>query len=253
MKQIISFDLWNTLIKSNPDHKKAQVQVYIDWFKTTLGIELHKSAIDEIPLILQIENKKYDKLTEYNPTYNFDHSIRLRTIVMQIQTFDRMHKEPNKRIFNVEVPDEKEIEILYKSLLTVFLQFPPISTYPELAEDLTKLSQKYTLIINSNTGVMGNTVMMHVLEKIGIFEQFSAFNFSNVSEYAKPDVRSFNNGKKLPNVHIGDNDYADIIDSKKIVCVVYKFWTKDRLRTVFIDIPNIIKNKRNIINNSSTL
>ncbi|RKY87190.1 hypothetical protein DRQ09_04835, partial [candidate division KSB1 bacterium] len=197
--KLISFDLWNTLIiyNKNSIRKKMRINYILEIIKH------YKDVTYE-----DVENA-------YEEAYN---------------ELDRIWMMSSRT-----PPPEEYLEILGSILgikfssreikdITDFIQKTVTDIPPGLMKGakkiLDELSKKYTLALISNTGITIGDTLRKILKMKGILKNFSLTLFSNETIYGKPHPVVF---EKLLNyfnvspenvIHIGDNEYADIVGAK---------------------------------------
>lgn len=182
----ISFDLWGTLIKSNPEFKKYRNKLFAKYSKLTS--ETIQNKIDIIKADID------DNVERYGLSYK------------ALNVFDIIRKECN---INITI-DKMEI---YSGSL--FKEHCPLLINECIPEMLKKLSQKYRLIVASNTVLMDGEHLSIALEKLNIIKYFSDFSYSSDIGYSKPHMEFFKdvhmNGKCMREqiLHVGDNEITD--------------------------------------------
>lgn len=173
----ISYDVWGTLLKSNPDFKMHQ---------SDLAHQFSGINPEDFLVMKDVIKKEFDTIVEQTG----------------IQP-DRV--EAYRRIF----PDLsiKEINSFIYYSDKLFLAYPP-----ELIPDSRQLMWDY-LQEGFTPVISSNTVFIHgdVLGKI-IWEEFHIpmcqCNFSDILGVSKPNEKMFN-FKIKPTMHVGDNPITD--------------------------------------------
>lgn len=195
----ISFDLWLTLIKSNPQAKIAKyyyLQKYLNHkYKDYYSIE-------------KIENsfKQVDLASTYASEVTGKH-IDFETMLLHI-------------LSNLNVPvqdfDKQELDRLQGAFDAIFLTHPPVlfdKNTLNVLEDLTEAG--YSINILSNTGFIEGRVLEVVLDLLNIKQFFKNRLYSDVFGIAKPNSKFFNKVEELYGIdkkfmlHVGDNLNAD--------------------------------------------
>lgn len=84
------------------------------------------------------------------------------------------------------------------------------------SEVLKELSEKYKLVIISDTGFEPGDTCRKIMEKYGIKNYFTGEVFSNEVGFSKPDIKMFEHAAKIVGcevsemIHIGDRENKDI-------------------------------------------
>ncbi|MHA1518855.1 MAG: HAD family hydrolase, partial [Promethearchaeota archaeon] len=121
--------------------------------------------------------------------------------------------------FNVSI-SEKEMQSLLTQFNTIFLQDPP-KLYPGVFEVITKIAQKYKLIIISDTGFICGQVMRTLLESYGLLQYFEKCYFSDETGVFKPHSKPFALAESYFGyvaeefVHVGDRIRTDVIGANQ--------------------------------------
>lgn len=176
-KRSCCFDVWGTLLISNPEFKKAQAKLVQEftsikkeeWFKAKNFL---KKQLDELVEKTGIHPPRESSYLEILPSL----SIR-----------------------------EREDFIRYSNEL--FLKYPPLLREPE-TDVVSILKEKdYKVYISSNTVLIYGDILSKVIfDKFGIIRKNC--NFSDELGVSKPDGRMFNFEIK-PTWHLGDNVLTD--------------------------------------------
>ncbi|HXK49392.1 MAG TPA: HAD family hydrolase [Clostridiales bacterium] len=91
---------------------------------------------------------------------------------------------------------------------------------PEIADSIRKLSEKYKMIIISDTGFEPGRELRKALEKNDLLDRFCYGVFSDETGFSKPDERAFKLASEKAGcrteqmVHIGDREDKDIIGAR---------------------------------------
>ena len=115
--------------------------------------------------------------------------------------------------------EEKEIASLIECLGKAFLACPPI-LISHIKPVLSRLSERYTLGIISDSALTPGKYARQLMKRDGILQHFSAFTFSDETERTKPEVVQFYSTLKQldvepkVSVHIGDIVRTDIVGAK---------------------------------------
>lgn len=196
----ISFDLWNTLISGNPRFKKERSK-YIQSFTD--------ASLEEIDQAFKKVKKDLDHAVEKFGV-SFD-PIDVYSKVLMILKIDTNHL--------------KEIKYRCEQL---FMEFPP-HLIPYTKEKLRKLSEKYELVISSNTMFVPGNVLRSILELLDIDKYFHHMFFSNELGVSKPHIEFFKHihtksiGLIDEIIHVGDDTITDISGAANYGFQVYEF------------------------------
>lgn len=201
MIKLVCFDLWNTLITDKVYEDTAEARSTA--LKSIIGKNGFKVESSEI-------EKAIDKTWEYFNIEWLTRQYTPKTSVLTSVMFDELSIIPNKDAY------EGVLMYMEKSLLT------QNRTMMEGMRALVdELKSKYILAIISDTGFTPGLYLREVLKKIGIYDAFSIFAFSDEIGVSKPHKQIFNfilqqSGVK-PNeaVHIGDIPMTDVRGAKE--------------------------------------
>ncbi len=190
----ISFDLWLTLIKSNPLFKIKRAE-YIASSFNPLGL-----SEDTVSSIIRKCDKASDRLNEYT-------GQKISAELMYRSILKRMGHS------NLINSDFKEM-ISY--ITELFHQYPPTPLNVQVINMLQQLKREgYSLNISSNTGFIEGNVLVECRNLSSIFDLFEFYLFSDEINASKPsalffgEVLKHTNLKKNEILHIGDNKKAD--------------------------------------------
>jgi putative hydrolase of the HAD superfamily len=200
-----SFDLWLTLIKSNPNFKRERaVFFYKNFNSKKKNLEEIISIFRNIDLMCNLINEKTGK--------NIDPEEMYLIVINTINDYDNKFHEI-------------DLEDLYCQMEVIFFNYMPFIYDSETYNTLDKLKQKSnsSFNISSNTGFVKGGTLRKILVDLNLDSFFEFQLYSDEVGVSKPN-RSFfeemiNNVKKIPSkkniqlneiVHIGDNPVADI-------------------------------------------
>ncbi|WP_457557512.1 HAD family hydrolase [Candidatus Harpocratesius sp.] len=196
MIKCISFDLWETIIK---DHFQFEARTEIlRHFLEEKGIIVSKTLIKN--QYIEKAGGYVEFLTEQNAYKHVPYQYRFKNFFQS---------------FNLSI-SEKEMENLIQAFNQVFLDDPP-EFYPEIINLLPLLSQKYELILISDTGFTYGHVMRELFKRKKINQYFSHCFFSDEIGHYKPHPKPFQIAESLTQYkpeelfHIGDRIDTDIL------------------------------------------
>ncbi len=198
-----SFDLWLTLIKSNPLFKIERTQYFFDNFNSK------NKTLDQVALIFRQVDVMCNTINEKTGK-NIDADEMYLMVIHKMNDFDT----------NFEAIDT---ELLYQKMETLLFKHLPILYNNETINVLQHLKQNSncTMSILSNTGFIKGKTLRLVLKDIGLHNFFDFQLYSDEKQLSKPNPQFFNlmlkqvnilNNKVQLNdiVHVGDNPKADI-------------------------------------------
>lgn len=199
-----SFDLWLTLIKSNPTYKQERVQYFFRNFNSK-----HKS-IDEIAITFRQVDLMVNAINE-KAGKNVDADEMYLMIISMINDYD----------FNFSDVDLKVLDQDMEQI--VFNHMPQLYCDDCLAVlEKIKDSGKSSTNILSNTGFIKGKTLKKVIEHLGIGQFIDFQLYSDEVRMSKPNAgffqlmldridRTKHPGLLLSDViHVGDNPHADI-------------------------------------------
>jgi putative hydrolase of the HAD superfamily len=200
-----SFDLWMTLIKSNPTFKTERAKFFYKNFNTT------KKSIEEVVSIFRQVDLMCNCINEKTGN-NIDADEMYLMVISLMNDFNTTFSEINLNWLY----DEMEL-LLFKYMPTVYCD--------ETFNSLDKLKQKScgSFSISSNTAFIKGKTLRKVLPHLALAPFFDFQLYSDEIGISKPDRRFFDLIFKAVNstptnrnillneiVHIGDNPKADI-------------------------------------------
>lgn len=193
-----SFDLWLTLIKSNPLFKSER-EKYLFEKHNPCGIELAnvKKIIRQVDLMCNMSNEWTGQCIE---------PLQMYAMVLQQMGHTSVKKDALRNIY----ADTEQI--FFANLPTLYSD----DTYPVLETLYNEGSQLHLI---SNTGYMSGKTMTEVLKRLGMMWLFKTTIFSDEICFSKPNYLAF---RQLDNritgsftdaksnvLHVGDNPFAD--------------------------------------------
>ncbi|MFO7810882.1 MAG: HAD family hydrolase [Candidatus Delongbacteria bacterium] len=138
----------------------------------------------------------------------------------------------NKRL----TPTAKEMFLFIQNLISLKLRkehFEELVSYnetlitrdhfdlkPEIAAAIRSVSEKYNIVIISDTGFEPGREIKNSLKRHGLLELFKYCVFSDETGFSKPDKRAFELAAKVSGsdlsemIHIGDREAKDIVGSR---------------------------------------
>lgn len=206
-----SFDLWMTLIKSNPTFKIERAKVFFKNFNDKgKSLEEVISAFKKVDTMCNAVNEKTGK--------NIDADEMHLMVVSLINDFETS-------FVNIDLPD------LYKEMEQLLFNYMPIVYCNNTSSSLDKLKQESngTFNISSNTAFIKGSTLRKVLSALELSQFFEFQLYSDEIGISKPDklffelllreVRKIELNKDIlvtEILHIGDNPKADIEGASSI-------------------------------------
>ena len=115
--------------------------------------------------------------------------------------------------------EEVELDQLIENLGAAFLETPPIMI-AHVKPVVSRLSENYPLGIISDSALTPGSFVRKLMARDGILQFFTAFTFSDETDYTKPQVVQFHstlaalNAEPAEALHIGDIFRTDIVGAK---------------------------------------
>ncbi|MCA5891823.1 HAD family hydrolase [Isoptericola sp. NEAU-Y5] len=197
--QAASFDIWLTLIRSNPGFKAA---------RNTLiqSVVAPDTEADTFARALRAADVRADRLAEATGT-DQDLGDRVR---LALQELGRA----------TDALGDETVAELRRRQHDLALDLLPVALDPALPELLTDLSSTIPLAITSNTGMIPGATMRALLDGVGLLAPFAVRVFSDEVGVAKPGAAIFEATlrglrdhapglERAGVVHVGDNPVAD--------------------------------------------
>ena len=192
----VSFDLWQTLIRPNPDFRIKRAKIIAERYN------IKNKTLTEIIQFIVEQDKLIDRQNETNDT-------KMPAIEMYEFVLRQMNVSSSRSI-------PEEAGFLLNTSNELFLEFPPELLNPQIPDILHSLKSKGIMLsIGSNTGFVEGNILKKLLEKSGILHYFSFLVFSDEIKSSKPSARFFRQileKSAFPQsqiLHIGDNPTAD--------------------------------------------
>jgi putative hydrolase of the HAD superfamily len=198
-----SFDLWYTLIKSNPKFKKERAHYFFTNFNS-----LNKS-IDEIELVFKSVDLMSNAINEKTGDNISAEEMYLMVIYMLNDGSDKF-----------EMIDLNQI---YQDLELLFFKFHPVLFDENTRASIEKIKadKNVTLNILSNTAFIKGVTLRKLLKLLDVERFFDFQLYSDEENYSKPspnffdklilEIKKINPALSLDQIiHIGDNPIADV-------------------------------------------
>ncbi|MCF8428322.1 MAG: HAD family hydrolase [Bacteroidia bacterium] len=202
-----SFDLWLTLIRSNPEFKKERIRHF------TLKYNSCNKSEFEIKVIFETVDKMCNAINQKTGGNICTDEMYLMTLYLI--------NEGNFEIQNFEL-NKLKLEMEY-----LFFKYPPVPIYESILNELIELKKrtKATFNISSNTAFIDGKLLRILLNNIGFAPLFEFQIYSDEIGFSKPNLAFYSKmysevellHKQLNRIeiaHIGDNIIADIEGAK---------------------------------------
>ncbi|MES2733652.1 MAG: HAD family hydrolase [Bacteroidota bacterium] len=195
----ISFDLWLTLIKSNPLFKPLRNDLLIECFGIDHPPALVSERVNQCDRFLNIINEQVGRNV---------HTYEILLIVLE------------RLDVNIQEVSVEQLEHYYLRMEELFFRYHPVLIATETSHILAGLQSKgITLNILSNTGFIQGRTLRKLLAQLDIGQCFSFQLYSDEMGYSKPSAQAYHclleslshqtSINKEAILHIGDNRIAD--------------------------------------------
>ena len=205
-----SFDLWLTLIRSNPEYKKQRAKFFFD------NYNFHKKSLEEVNHIFRQVDLMCNAINERTGK-NID-AEEMYLMVISLVNDNRIPL------------DEIDIDEIYIKMETLLFQYLPFLYCDETFGVLNHLKQNNnsSISILSNTGFIKGLTLRKVLKELNLLDLFDFQIYSDETGFSKPSKNLFQlmvktavelRGDSLSLneiLHVGDNPIADIAGATKV-------------------------------------
>lgn len=221
----ISFDLWLTLIKSNPEFKPLRNKLFARYFDIRKSDEEVSAAFRHFDLLFNTINEK----AGYN----------VRNSEMQFVILDNLGVA-------IETISQRDMNDYYKEMETLFFNYHPIMIEPETCNILHALKDKdISMSILSNTGFILASTLRKLLSYLNIEPYFCFQLYSDEMGHSKPSPKVFESlfqqAQQIKTItkqevlHVGDNPLADVEGSQKFGFTPLLLNSENTLRKLFLN------------------
>jgi len=201
----VSFDLWLTLIRSNPAYKSRRATLMAEHF----GVRRNGEEVQEV---FTYYDRLFNRINE-RAGNNVHYSEMLYVIL------DRLGVPP-------DAIAEEAMTAYYRKAEALFFENMPVLLDAGIAGMLESLKEKaYTLSILSNTGFILGRTLRPVLDRLGIAAYFDFQLYSDEIGSSKPSYRAYERLmeaaqqlkplEKQEILHVGDNPIADLEGARR--------------------------------------
>lgn len=197
--QHFSFDLWLTLIKSNPEFKNKRNLLFKDFFE----IDCTKDKLSEVVRYFDLLCNNINEKTGLN-----------------IDTFEIYYLILNALNVKIDEIETEKLTQFYDETELLFMKLKPDLIDPKIQLLFQQIvAQGKTINILSNTAFIKGITLRKVLEHYELNRYFSFQIFSDEVGFSKPnsaifqlvynEIKSFKSIEKKQVLHVGDNKIAD--------------------------------------------
>ena len=194
-----SFDLWLTLIRSNPEFKRKRNQLFKDFFEINATIEKISETI-----------RHYDVLCN---TINEKTGSNLSTYEIYYLILGSLH-------VNLESNSLERLALFYDETEVLFFNNKPELIFPDIKFQFEKIvTEGKSINILSNTGFIKGKSLRKLISHYELSNFISFQIYSDEVGFSKPNKEIFQlvfdkvkESKKIQKnevLHIGDNSIAD--------------------------------------------
>jgi len=195
----LSFDLWLTLIKSNPEFKKKRNLLFKNFFEVDATIE----KVNEVV-------RYYDVLCN---NINEKTGLNLNTHEIYYLILNALQVDLSKN-------EAKKLGEFYDETEILFMNYKPELIFPDIKRQFENMvSEGKSINILSNTGFIKGKSLRKLISYYELTEYFTFQIYSDEVGYSKPNneifqlvfdqVNKSNETQKKEILHIGDNIIAD--------------------------------------------
>lgn len=200
----LSFDLWLTLIKSNPEFKSKRNLLFRDFFEADCAIEKVTEVVRYYDVLCNNINEKSG---------------------LNLDTYEIYYLILSALGININKIETEKLDQFYKQTELLFLQYKPDLIYPDIRFLFDEVkNQGKTMSVLSNTAFIKGDTLKKVISYYELDSYFSFQIYSDEAGISKPNYEIFqlvhdqiNNLKttqKKEVLHIGDNLIADYNGAK---------------------------------------
>ncbi|MDX6188844.1 HAD-IA family hydrolase [Flavobacterium sp. Fl-318] len=195
----LSFDLWLTLIKSNPEFKQRRNLLFKDFFEINHGIEKVNEVVRYYDVLCNTINEKTG---------------------LNLDTYEIYYLILSALDVDMDQNGTDRLSQFYDHTEELFLEFKPVLIYPEIQKMFKDVTdQGKTINILSNTAFIKGRTLRKVLQHYELSEYFKFHIYSDEVGFSKPnqqifqlvldEIETYKKIEKKDVLHIGDNPIAD--------------------------------------------
>lgn len=192
--QELSFDLWFTLIRPNPEFKLRRTEMLLN--------HTRKSQADILQMWQDFKTEYDGRAEQHGEGFSSEYMFEL--------ICERLE---------MSIPPAQ----LSEAYMDIFRKYPPMPNENNLPAILEQLAGKCPLHLNSNTMFTPGRVLKEIFQNpaTDFHTYFTSFTFSDEVGFSKPSHVIFEksydymSSEKEHIVHIGDNYLTDYLGAKK--------------------------------------
>ena len=201
MLKAITFDFWQTLYADSETNWRKRQAIRVKRCHTYLDSRGYACTLAEVGFGLE---------EAYNLVMTLWHQHRGVSVKRCMQRF--------AEALEIQL-EEADLDQLIECLGAAFLEAPPLMI-SHVKPVVARLSERYPLGIISDSALTPGSFARKLMARDGILQYFTAFTFSDETDYTKPQVVQFHstltelNAEPSEAVHIGDIFRTDIVGAK---------------------------------------
>ena len=228
MLKAITFDFWQTLYADSEENWRNRQAIRTKKCHVYLESRGYTCGLDDVGFGLEEAYNLVNTLWHQHKGISVKRCMMRFAEVLQIQL------------------EASDLDHLVACLGAAFLEAPPIMI-AHVKPVVSRLSENYPLGIISDSALTPGSYARQMMDQDGILQFFTAFTFSDETEYTKPQVPQFHstlaqlNAKPAEAVHIGDIFRTDIVGAKNAGMKAIRFTgfnkteTNDTLSDAVVD------------------
>lgn len=221
----LSFDLWLTLIKSDPAFKPMRDELFARHF----GL---KPQLDKVSAAFRHFDLLFNRINEQA-------GGNVQTIEMLYVILDHLGVQAGT------VP-ATALEAFYDEMELLFMAYPPVLLERDTLRAFDRIkAHGCSISLLSNTGFIRGRSLRLLLENLGIAARLDFQLYSDELGYSKPSHRAYasvleesNKRRTLEKqhiLHIGDNPVADLEGARRYGFASLIFNQENNLRKLFLN------------------
>lgn len=194
-----SFDLWLTLIRSNPEFKKKRNLLFKDFFEINAPLEKVTEVIRYYDVLCNNINEKTG---------------------LNLSTYEIYYLILNALDVDLSINGTEKLGKFYNETEVLFFNYKPVLIFPNIKLQFEEIvEQGKSINILSNTGFIKGRSLKKLLSYYELTDFISFQIYSDEVGFSKPNNEIFqlvfdqvNESKKVSKnevLHIGDNSIAD--------------------------------------------
>ena len=228
MLKAITFDFWQTLYADSDENWQKRQAIRTKKCHVYLDSRGYACGLDDVGFGLEEAYNLVNTLWHQHKGISVKRCMMRFAEVLQLQL------------------EETDLDHLIDCLGAAFLETPPIMI-ANVKPVVSRLSENYPLGIISDSALTPGSFVRQLMDQDGILQFFTAFTFSDETEYTKPQVPQFHStlaqldAKPAEAVHIGDIFRTDIVGAKNAGMKAIRFTgfnkteTNDNLSDAVVD------------------